>query len=296
MYIVISGAHGLLGSEVGKLLSQRGDKVVALVRKNAASNEIAWRPTEGTIDGELSGVDAVIHLAGESIASGRWTDSKKKEIRDSRLKSTTLLANTLAHLEKKPSVFLCASAIGFYGDRGAEDLCEDSAGGTGFLAELCQDWESATESAQKAGIRVVNLRIGIVLSPDGGALQQMLLPFQMGLGGNIGDGRQYMSWIAIDDLARSIIFCLDNDTLSGAVNLVSPNPVTNSRFTKALGKAISRPTLFPMPSFAAKLALGEMAEELLLSGAKVHPKKLQAAGFRFNHTAIEDVLKHILNK
>lgn len=296
MNILVSGSRGLLGSELIPRLKAHGHQVRRLVRsaKDANPADFLWDPANGEIQGELKNIDGVIHLAGESIASGRWNDKKKREIRDSRLKSTKFLSETIAKIRPLPRVLICASAIGFYGDRGKETLDENSSNGNGFLAQLCKDWESATSPAADAGIRVVNVRIGVALSPKGGALGKMLIPFKLGLGGNIGTGKQEMSWISIDDVAAAMIYCVDNETLSGAVNLTAPNPVPNSEFTRALGKVLGRPTIFPMPDFAARLALGEMADELLLSSAKVLPKKLQAAGFNFAYPEIEGALRHVL--
>ncbi len=296
MNVIMSGARGLLGSEISPRLKKNGHQVRRLVRseKDASASDVLWDPIKGEIHGDLKGFDAVIHLGGESIASGRWTDEKKKQIRDSRVKGTTFLSESLAKLDSPPKVLLCASAIGFYGDRGDELLDENSSPGRGFLADLCQEWEKSTEAARQAGIRVVNARIGVTLSPKGGALGKMLLPFQMGAGGDIGDGKQFMSWISIDDVAQAIVFCIENESMSGPVNLTAPSPVPNSKFTKALGAVLHRPTIVPMPAFAARLALGEMADELLLSSAKVMPKKLQAAGFSFAYPEVEGALRHVI--
>lgn len=297
MNVLISGARGLIGSEIIPRLKKNGHAVRRLVRsaKDAGPSDFVWDPMKGEISGELKDIDAVIHLAGESIASGRWTEEKKKEIRDSRLKGTAFLSETIAKLEPRPKVLLCASAIGYYGDRGSEELDENSTAGSGFLADLCRDWEAATSAAERAGIRVVNGRIGVSLSPKGGALGKMLIPFQLGAGGNVGDGKQFMSWISIDDVAAAIVFCIENDSVSGPVNLTAPEPVTNSKFTKALGAVLHRPTILPMPAFGAKLLLGEMADELLLSSARVMPKKLQAAGFHFSYPEVEGALRHVIN-
>jgi uncharacterized protein len=296
MNVLMSGARGLLGSEITPRLKKNGHQVRRLVRfeKDASASDVLWDPLKGEIHGDLKGFDAVIHLGGESIASGRWTDEKKKQIRDSRVKGTTFLSESLAKLDSPPKVLLCASAIGYYGDRGDELLDENSSPGRGFLADLCQEWEKSTEAARQAGIRVVNARIGVTLSPKGGALGKMLLPFQMGAGGDIGDGKQFMSWISIDDVAQAIVFCIENESMSGPVNLTAPSPVPNSKFTKALGAVLHRPTIVPMPAFAARLALGEMADELLLSSAKVMPKKLQAAGFSFAYPEVEGALRHVI--
>lgn len=297
MNILVSGSRGLIGSELIPRLKANGHQVRRLVRsaKNANPSDFLWDPARGEIQGELKNIDGVIHLAGESIASGRWNDQKKKEIRDSRIKGTTFLSETIAALSPLPKVFLCASAIGFYGDRGSDTLDENSSNGSGFLAELCRDWEAATNPARDAGIRVVNLRIGVALSPKGGALGKMLLPFQLGLGGNVGSGEQEMSWIAIDDVAQAMVHCIENETVSGPVNLTAPNPVPNKEFTRAMGKVLSRPTVMPMPDFAARFALGEMADELLLSSAKVLPTKLQSTGFQFAYPEIEGALRHVIN-
>jgi uncharacterized protein (TIGR01777 family) len=296
MNILVSGSRGLLGTELIPRLKASGHQVRRLVRsaKDATASDYIWDPIKGEIQGDLKNIDGAIHLAGESIASGRWTDEKKKEIRESRIKGTTFLSETLAQLQPLPKVLVCASAIGYYGDRGGELLDEESSCGKGFLAELCRDWESSTSPASDAGIRVVNVRIGVALSPKGGALGKMLLPFQLGAGGIIGDGKQYMSWISIDDVAQAIVFCVDNESLSGPVNLTAPEPVPNSEFTRAMGAVLHRPTFFPMPDFAARLALGEMADELLLSSAKVLPKKLQAAGFKFAYPEVEGALRHVV--
>jgi uncharacterized protein (TIGR01777 family) len=263
--------------------------------KSSKANEVAWDPASGEIDrAALEGFDRVVHLAGENIAEGRWTPEKKSRIRDSRVKGTQLLAESLAGLAQPPSAFVCASAIGYYGDRADELLTESSKPGRGFLADVCQEWEDATSPAEKTGIRTVRLRIGVVLSKNGGALKKMLPPFKLGAGGKIGSGKQYMSWITLDDLVRVIENALESSTLSGAVNAVAPNPVTNLQFTKALGRAISRPAIFPLPAFAARIALGEMADALLLASTRVTPAKLLDEGFVFQHAGIEEALRHVL--
>jgi uncharacterized protein len=241
----------------------------------------------------LSGFDAVIHLSGENIA-GRWTEAKKRRIRDSRIASTQNLSKALASAEKRPRVFICASAIGYYGNRGNEVLTEDSPSGRGFLAEVSREWESAAKPAAKAGIRTVNLRTGIVLSPDGGALKQMLLPFRLGLGGRVGNGRQWWSWIHIDDFVAAVQQIADNLSLNGPVNMTAPNPVTSADFTKTLAKTLRRPAVLPLPAFAAKLVFGEFAEEGLLASARVEPKKLLESGFKFRYSELAAALLELL--
>ena len=296
MKVLMSGSSGLIGSALRKSLQSAGEEVIRLVRSDArGADEVRWDPQAGYIDqAAIEGMDAVVHLAAESIADGRWTASKKSRIRDTRTHGTQLLCQAVAKTSKKPSVLVSASAVGFYGDRGDEVLTESSSAGSGFLADVCREWEMATTPAAEAGIRVVTLRIGVVLSGAGGALAKMLPPFRLGLGGRLGSGRQYMSWIVIDDLVAAIRFGLAKEQLSGPVNMVSPNPVTNAEFTRAIGKVISRPTLFPVPAFALHAAFGEMADEVLLSGARALPQKLQAAGFKFDFTTLESGLRHVL--
>jgi len=237
-----------------------------------------------------------VHLAGEPIAEGRWTQEKKRRILESRVKGTRLIAETLAKLNEKPRVLVSASAIGFYGDRGDEVLLEESASGEDFLSEVCREWEKATLAASQAGIRVVHLRIGIVLSAEGGALAKMLTPFKLGVGGRVGGGRQYMSWITLDDLVGVIRRALADESLRGPVNAVAPQAVTNEEFTKALGRVLGRPTFLPVPAFAARLAFGEMADALLLSSARVEPARLKEAGYEFSQTEVEGALRHVLKK
>ena len=296
MKILVSGATGLIGTAFGAAASREGHQLVKLVRRESAQNgSIYWDPSRGLLDGtRLEGFDAVVHLAGESIAAGRWTAAQKSRILDSRVQGTTLLAGTLAKLNRRPQVLLSASAIGYYGNRGDEILSETSAAGSDFLAEVCKQWEASTEAAASAGLRVVHLRSGIVLSRDGGALAKMLLPFKMGVGGKVGSGRQYMSWISLEDEAKAILHCLQNAEIRGPVNAVSPSPVTNAEFTAALGRALSRPAVLPLPAFAARLMLGEMADALLLSSQRVQPAKLTATGFRFRHTNLEETLRATL--
>ena len=299
MKILVTGSTGLVGSALTPQLAREGHTVIRLVRskKRLAKDEVGWDPAAGTIDAAgLEGCDGVVHLAGESIASGRWTSEKKAKIRDSRVNGTRLLAETLSRLAKPPKVLVSVSAIGYYGDRGPETLVEDSGPGTGFLAEVCRAWEAAAEPAARSGIRVVHPRLGVVLSPDGGALKLMLVPFKMGIGGKIGSGEQYMSWITLDELVGVIQHVLNADTLAGAVNAVAPRPVTNLEFTKSLGRVLSRPTMMPLPAFAATLALGEMAEELLLASARVEPARLLASGYKFRHPELEEALRHLLTK
>ncbi|HET7113332.1 MAG TPA: TIGR01777 family oxidoreductase, partial [Pyrinomonadaceae bacterium] len=239
---------------------------------------------------------AVVHLAGENIAEGRWTSEKKRAIRESRVKGTALLSETLATLHKPPSVFLSASAIGYYGNRGDESLTESSPPGNDFLAGVCQEWEKATTPAAEKEIRTVRARFGIILAEDGGALAKMLTPFRMGIGGRIGDGKQWMSWISLDDVVGAIQFMLHDRFVNGPVNFVAPHPVTNAEFTKTLGRVLSRPTFFPVPAFGVRLAFGEMADALLLSSQRVVPEVLQSGGFGFNWPRLELTLKHLLHR
>ena len=303
MKIIVTGATGLIGSKLVRTLISEGHSVTRLVRGSTqtfrapGTSAVTWNPDAGKLDGkELEGHDAAVHLAGESVAEGRWTPEKKARIRDSRVKGTRLLAETLARLGARPHTLVCASAIGFYGDRGAEVLREESASGADFLSEVCREWEKAAVPASEAGIRVVNLRIGVVLSAEGGALAKMLPPFKLGLGGRIGSGDQYMSWIAIDDMVRVILHALKNESVRGPVNAVAPRPVTNAEFTRTLGRVLSRPTIFPVPAFAARLAFGEMADALLLSSARVEPARLQQTGYQFAYPELEGALRHVLGK
>jgi uncharacterized protein (TIGR01777 family) len=295
--IAISGSGGLVGSALGAALAGEGRRVVRLVRResDAGPDELLWDPVAGRIDASgLEGVDAMVHLAGENIASARWSASQKERIRASRVEGTRLVADALAGLTRRPRVLVNASAIGYYGDRGDEVLDEDSTPGSGFLAETCAAWEAATGAAQAVGLRVVLLRIGIVLSEAGGALGRMLTPFRLGLGGRVGDGRQFMSWIALDDLVGIIRRAVLDESLAGPVNAVAPRPVRNAAFTRALGRALRRPTPLPVPAWAIRLLLGEMGEALLLAGACVVPRKLERAGFVFRHADLESALTSIL--
>lgn len=298
MKILVSGSSGLIGSGLVRYLTTGGHEVKRLVRSRSEENQdaIFWDPNSGTLDKEgLEGLDAVVHLAGENLV-GRWTLEKKVKIRDSRIKGTRLVRNVLSELDDLPKVLVCASAIGYYGDRGDELLREDSDPGSGFLTEVCRQWEATTVPATQKGIRVVNLRIGVVLSPEGGALKKMLRPFKMGVGGVVGDGKQYWSWIALDDVLGAILHTIITDSIKGPVNVVAPNPVTNKEFTKALGKVLSRATIVPMPAFAARLALGEMADELLLASTRVDATKLTSSGYKFRFPEIEGALRHLLGK
>ena len=295
--ILVSGSTGLVGSALCPALRQAGHRVTRLVRTRPASatGDAWWNPEAGQIDPPgPDGFDAVVHLAGEGIAAGRWTAGQKARIRDSRVQGTGLIANAIARASRPPRVLVSASAIGYYGDRGETVLTEEAAPGQGFLPEVCRAWEDATSAALTRGVRVVRLRIGVVLSPKGGALAKMLPPFRLGFGGRLGTGKQYMSWISLEDLVGVIRAALQNDTLTGPVNAVSPLPVTNSAFTAALAATLHRPALFPMPAFAARLAFGEMADALLLASARVEPARLLAAGHIFRHPALPQALLELL--
>lgn len=291
MNVLISGASGMVGTALGAILKGEGHTVVQLVRGNPKAGDVAWDPLGGKLDSAaLAGVDAVVHLAGENIGE-RWTDAKKKAIRESRTLGTTTLCEALAKMSVKPKVLVSASAIGFYGNRGDDILNESSAPGTGFLPDVCKEWEASTKAAQDASIRTVLIRIGIILSKKGGALAKMLFPFKMCVGGVIGSGKQYMSWIELQDMVSAIVFALKTEALRGPVNLVAPRAVTNHEFTKTLGKVLSRPTIFPMPAFAAHAAFGEMANDLLVGGCRVVPERLTEAGFGFKHPELEGALR-----
>jgi uncharacterized protein len=299
MKVLISGSHGLVGKALVDSLVEDGHEVVRLVRRAHTPGvlEVEWHPNQGRIDAQhLEGLDAVIHLAGESIASGRWTDEKKRAIRESRTKGTRLLSETLAQLSQPPSVFISASAIGYYGNRGDEELTEKSSPGDDFLASVCVEWEEAARPAAEKGIRTILARFGIILDREGGALAKMMTPFRMGIGGRVGDGRQWMSWIALDDVINALKFLLLDSAVRGPVNIVAPNPVTNAEFTKTLGRVLSRPTFFPIPAFGARLAFGEMADALLLSSQRVEPAVLEARGFAPYWPRLEPALQHLLQK
>ena len=298
MKLLVSGSHGLVGSALIDSLEKDGHEVVHLVRQTPQrAAEIEWHPNQGKIDVQrLEGFDAVVHLAGESIASGRWSDEKKRKIRESRVQGTALLSESLAHVSKPPAVFISASAIGYYGNRGDELLTEQSAPGNDFLAEVCVAWEKSTGAVEAAGIRTVHARFGIILDTEGGALQKMLPPFRLGLGGKVGNGEQWMSWVALDDVVSALRFLIDRPAISGPVNFTAPHPVTNAEFTRILGAVISRPTLFPFPAFGARLAFGEMADALLLSSAKVDPALLQKDGYKFKFPDLQPALTHLLRK
>ena len=298
--IVVTGATGLVGSRLCTALEQASATPIRAVRRPVKdeARELFWNPNRGEIDrAKLEGVDAVVHLAGENISGGRWTEAFKQKILDSRVKGTHLISDALARLERKPRQFICASAIGYYGNRRDEVMTEQSPPDDDFLANVCRQWEANCQAARDAGIPVTNIRIGVVLSTEGGALQKMLTPFKLGAGGKIGDGRQYMSWIAIDDLVAVIVHLLARDEpVAGPVNVVAPHPVTNAEFTKTLGHVLHRPTIFPMPAFAARLAFGEMADALLLSSTRVAPNALEASGYKFQYPELEPTLRHLLNK
>ena len=298
MRILLSGAHGLVGTALIKAFEPEAHEIFRLVRYAPRDeSEIEWSPDRYSIAlARLEGFDAVVHLAGESIAEGRWTDEKKKRIRESRAKGTRLLSDALANLSYPPKTLISASAIGYYGNRGDELLTEQSAPGDDFLAEVCVEWEKATELAKEKGIRTVNARFGIILDKKGGALAKMLPPFRMGVGGRIGSGKQWMSWIALDDVVGGIEFALASDSLNGPVNFVAPNPVTNADFTKTLGRALSRPTIFPIPAFGVRLVFGEMADALLLSSQRVEPHRLFEAQYPFQHLELESALRHVLSQ
>ena len=298
MRIAISGATGLVGSAFAQTLQAENTDVSRLVRKNPQGTDILWDPSSpGSVDGELeslNGCGAVVHLAGENIAEGRWSAAKKQRIRDSRVHSTQRLSESLARLEKKPHTLVCASAIGVYGSAGDQVMTESSPAGNDFLAEVCTAWEAAANPAREAGIRVVHLRIGVVLSDQGGALAKMLTPFRLGLGGRVGSGQQYMSWIALPDLVGVIQHAISNESLSGPVNSVAPAPVTNTEFTKTLGKILGRPTLFPMPAIVARTMFGEMADALLLSSTRVSAEKLVASGYSFEFPDLTSALRGVI--
>lgn len=292
MKIAITGSSGLVGTALSKALAARGDAVLKLVRRDARNaQEVRWSPSAREVDvAGLEGVDTIVHLAGENIADGRWTDARKRSIRDSRVDGTHAVARAVATLGSRPTL-VSASAIGIYGDRGDEALTEAAAPGEGFLAEVCVAWEAAAEEARAAGARVVHPRIGVVLAKDGGALAKMVPPFRLGVGGVLGDGRQYMSWVHLDDVVAMLLRAIDDATLEGPFNAVAPNAATNAEFTKALGRALHRPTFLPVPRFAAKLAFGsELAEEALLASARVVPERLRADGFSWRFAELDRAL------
>lgn len=299
--VLVSGTSGPIGTALIPSLKSRGNQIARLVRPGSSSpagsdeERIPWNPMHPISPELVSGFQAVIHLAGESIL-GRWTAGKKARIRDSRVQGTRNLAEALAQTREKPQVFLCSSAIGYYGNRGDEVLKEDSSPGEGFLPQVCEEWEQAARPASDAGIRTVQMRTGVVLSAQGGALGLMLLPFKLGLGGRIGSGKQWMSWIDIQDMIGAIHHILKADLLQGAVNLVAPRPVTNEEFTKTLASALSRPAVLPVPAFALRALFGEMADEALLASERVEPTKLIMSGYPFRFRELQSSLGHLLKR
>jgi uncharacterized protein (TIGR01777 family) len=297
--ILVTGATGFIGQRIVVALAKQRHEVLRLTRGAGDPSDpriFHWDPEKGEIDPRaVEGLDVVIHLAGENLSAKRWSPAFKAQILDSRVKGTRLLLAEIAKQAVKPKVFLGAGAIGYYGVHGAEELSESSAGGSDFLAQVCQAWEVETKQAEGLGMRLVQMRLGMVLGSEGGALKKMLLPFQLGLGGKIGRGDQYYSWISIDDLVKAVLFFLDDPAASGVYNCVAPNPVTNAQFTASLARAVSRPAFFPMPAFAARLAFGEMADALLLGGQRVSPSRLKSAGFKWEHPFIGEALNKIVN-
>jgi len=298
MKILVSGSRGLIGSALVDVLVRDGHEVTRLVRgtPGAVAGEVRWDPNGQRLEpSTIDGFDAVVHLAGENI-QGQWTTEKKQRISDSRVLGTGLLGKTLAHSPVRPRVLVSVSAVGYYGSRGGDVLDEGSPPGLGFMPQVCRDWESAAQPASEAGIRVVTPRIGMVLSMAGGALPRMLPPFRFGLGGRLGDGRQYMSWITLDDLTRAIVFALTNESLSGPINAVSPQPVTNREFTAALARALHRPALLPVPPFVLRAVFGSLADELLLASVRVLPRRLFDAGFSFHDADLADALQRLVGE
>jgi hypothetical protein len=301
---VVSGASGLLGATLTEVLSTGGHEAWALARAGsrsplpmASAGSVAWDPGSGTVDStRLEGADYVVHLAGESIAGGRWSEERKAAIRDSRVQGTRLIAETLARLERPPEALICASATGWYGDRGDERLDENSGPGQGFLSGVCRDWEAAADAAREAGIRVVHLRFGMILWPDGGALERMLTPFMAGAGGRMGSGNQFWSWVSLDDAVGAVMHAASRRELEGPVNVVAPEPIRNRDFTSILGSVLNRPTLVPAPAPMLRLALGEMADELLLASSRVVPERLSATAFPFRDPELEPALRHMLGR
>ncbi len=296
MNVLISGATGLIGSALVPELEANGHTVTRLSRSRSGADTVRWDPSAGTIDGDLEGTEAVVHLAGESIAQGRWSPDKKRRILDSRVQGTRLLSETVAALSTPPRVMVSTSAVGYYGNRGDEVLTEESAPGTDFLARVCREWEAAAEPARQAGIRVVYPRLGIVLSPEGGALGTTLPIFRLGGGGKIGGGRQWWSWVALDDVVGSIVHALIEESVEGPVNVGSPNPMTNAEYTKVLGKVLGRPTVLPLPAPAARIVLGEVADALLLASQRMRPAGLEATGYAFRYPQLEGALRHLLGR
>lgn len=299
MNIALTGSSGLVGSALIPFLNSKGCTVTKIKRSTLQNLESAveWVPEKGNWEtASEDNLHGVIHLAGENIASGKWTEDKKSKILNSRVEGTRQLCKSILKLQKLPAVFVCASAIGYYGDRGDEILTEESSLGDCFLSHVCEKWEEETLVLSEAGIRVVNLRFSMILSSKGGALKKMLPPFKLGAGGKLGTGDQYMSWIVINDVLNAVHHVLTNDTLRGPVNTASPNPVTNNHFTKALGKALKRPTIIPMPAFLARIIFGQMADELLLSSTRVEPTKLKNSGFQFKYPDINTALSSVLQE
>ncbi len=297
MKILIAGSSGLIGTALVERLKQERHEVSRLVRRSpVSSDEIQWDPDAGAIDeARMEETKAVIHLGGASIAGRRWNDAYKQEIRDSRVNSTRLLSETLARMPQKPEAFLCASALGYYGERGNELLTENSPKGSGFLPDITAEWEAATAPASEAGIRVCNMRIGVVLSKSGELPRGLLLPFKLGLGGKLGNGRQYMSWIHIDDVVDAFTHALNTPSMHGPLNVSAPNPVTNAEFTRALARVMSRPALFTVPTFALRIAMGELAE-VALASSRMQPERLQESGFKFRWENVESALRDLLDK